>query len=239
MAAPVSLYTPLRIIKTALKDCGRLQIGSEPSSEVIADALERMSDLINAWQTQGLKLWLNRIQSIVPEAGIATYTLGPSGAIMSVKPTRVLEGWRVQASGVRTPLNLLAWNQYYNLGNLSTSGTPNSFFVDKQARNLAIHFWPVPDAVTALGTIELLLQEQAQAPTSLDETVAFPVEWYLALRWGLSDELATGQPAIIMERCANKAAAYRSALEDWDVEDASTLFQPNTLMSGAAPSRFR
>ena len=44
---------------------------------------------------------------------------------------------------------------------------------------------------------------------------------------GLADELATGQPQPIMQRCEAKANQYRQALEDWDVEDASTSFAPD------------
>ncbi len=239
MAAPASLYTPLRMIRQALKDCGRLQTGEEPKGEVLADALERINDLINFWQTQGLKLWLNSVQSITPVAGTALYTLGPAGSIVTVKPTRVIEGWRVTSTGQRTPLTSLSWNEYHRLGNLTTPGYTNSYFVDKQAANLMVRFWPVPDTAVATGTLELLLQTQATAPTELDETISFPVEWDLALRWALADELSSGQPAIIMERCAGKAASYRQALEDWDVEDTPTRFQPDSLASGLQPSRFR
>lgn len=236
MAAPASSHTPLRMIKQALKDCGRLQTGDEPTGEVIADALGRIGDLINFFQTQGIKLHLNRIQSVPPAASAL---LGPNGSIMAVKPTRILDGWRVAADGSRTPLNVLSWNQYYRMGNLSTTGVTNSYFTDKQATDLLVRFWPAPDAATLLGTFELLVQAQSTVPTELDETISFPVEWYLALRWALADELSSGQPALIMDRCASKAAMYRQALEDWDVEDAPTSFQRDPLSSGLQPSRFR
>lgn len=239
MAAPASLYTPMRMVKQALKDCGRLQTGDEPTGEVLADALGRITDLMNFWQTQGLKLFLNQLLSITPVSGTSLYTLGPGGSLITSKPTRVLEAWRVQSDGSRVPLNPLSWNQYYRLGNLTDGGVTNSYFVDKQTTNLLVRFWPVPDAVTSAGTFELLTQAQATTPTELDETISFPVEWYLALRWGLADELASGQPAVIMDRCAGKAAAYRQALEDWDVEDTSTIFQRDPIASGLQPSRFR
>ena len=71
----------------------------------------------------------------------------------------------------------------------------------------------------------------------LDADIAFPVEWFQALRWGLADELCSGQPQLIMERCERKAMMYRDLLEDWDVEDTSTRVTPD--MSGIAPSRFQ
>lgn len=235
MSLPTHFHTPGRLIRLALKDAGRLQTGADPSAEVLADAMGRLADLINTYQTQGLKLWLNSILEVPLVAGTAAYTLGPAGAIISTKPLRAPEGWYVSTAGNRRPLNPLALRDYYALGNLTTTGTINAYLVDKQQANLVVRFWPVPDATTAAGgAVELLLQQQATAPSSLDETIAFPVEWYLALRWGLADELATGQPAVIMDRCERKAREYRRLLEDWDVEDASVTFQP-----AMQPSRSR
>lgn len=238
MALPSFFHTPGRIIRLALKDAGRLQTGADPSAEVLSDALGRLADLINTYQTQGLKLWLNSILSVPLVASTASYTLGPSGAIITSKPLRAPEGWYVSTDGNRRPLNPLAIRDYYALGNLTTEGAINSYLVDKQQSNLVVRLWPVPDTATAAGgTVELLIQQQAVAPSNLDEAIAFPVEWYMALRWGLADELATGQPAVIMDRCERKAREYRRLLEDWDVEDASVLIQPSIQMGGSR-SRF-
>lgn len=239
MTAPANLNTADRLIRQALKDCGRLQTGATPSGEVYADALARMYDLINTWQTQGLKLWLNVLQDVTLTAGTATYVLGPAGSILALKPLRALEGWYVRPDGSRYPLNVMSWNDYYRLGNLTSQGAINSYFVDKQTANVVVHFWQVPDATSATGTCSLLLQRQAVSPTELDENVALPIEWYQALRWGLADEMASGQPQLIMERCERKANQFRSALEDWDVEDAPTKFQPDTQTAGPYASRFR
>jgi len=73
---------------------------------------------------------------------------------------------------------------------------------------------------------------------SVTETMNFPIEWRIALRWGLADELATGQPQAIMDRCQGRALAYRTMLEDWDVEDASTRFTADTRGYGFM-GRFR
>ena len=239
MTSPATMHTPLRMAAQALQDAGRLAIGDTPTSGVLSDALGRLGDLINALQTQGLKLWLNRLQSVPLVAGTATYTLGPAGTIISVKPTRVIAAWYSSACAARRPLTPLSWTDYYNLGNISAQGAVNSYFVDKKNRNLVVHFWQVPSTEVATGTVELLLQEQALAPTSLIEEISFPVEWYLALRWALADELSTGQPAVIMDRSARKAAFYLEALQNWDVEDVPVRWQPDVHMSGLRSSRFR
>lgn len=238
MPLPSSFYTPGRIIPLALKDAGMLQQGSTATPEILQDGLDRLADIIALWQTQGLKLWLNSLQSIPLVAGTATYTLGPAGAIVTTKPTRVLEGWYVLPTSNRYALSPLSWNEYHTLGNLASQGAVNSYFVDKQQSNLVVKLWMVPDAQAATGTVELLIQRQATGTSDLGETVAFPVEWYLALRWALADDYSSGQPQVIMDRCERKASYYRRLLEDWDVEDASTRMQPNALMAGVQ-SRFR
>ena len=233
MPMPSFFHTPDRLIRQALKDAGRLQLGSTPSGEVLSDSLNRLADIIYMLQTQGLKLWLNSIESFPTVAAQASYTFGPADDPASDKRMRVLEGWRLGDSDERTPLTPYSWNEYYNLGNLTTSGPPNSYFVDKQQLNLVVKLWPVPDDVY---TIELLVQRQTAVPSTLSEDIGFPTEWYMALRWSLADDLATGQPALIMERCERKAKEAVRALENWDVEDASTRMQPATA---GRPSRFR
>jgi hypothetical protein len=106
-------------------------------------------------------------------------------------------------------------------------GSVNSFFVDKQVATMNVYFWLTPDAVAATGTAHILLQQQQPNVVGLNDTMIFGPEWFIALAWGLAHEVATGQPQSVIDRCAQMSDGYRRALEDWDVEDASTLFQPD------------
>jgi hypothetical protein len=57
--------------------------------------------------------------------------------------------------------------------------------------------------------------------------MAFPSEWALTLEWGLAHQISTGQPESVIERCESNWQYFEMALEDWDVEDASTRFEPD------------
>lgn len=233
MTAPVSFNTPARIIKLALKDAGLLQDGDDPTPEQWADGMDRLGDLVNTWQTQGLKLWLNFEQVVPLVAGQVAYTLGPDGSLIDTKPMRVIAGYYVYTAGTSYPLNPLSWTDYQALPNQTQQGAINGYFVDKQLNNLVVKFWLVPNAsIAASGSCSLIIQKQVPHAISLTEEMAFPVEWYLALRWGLADDFATGQPTTIMDRCERKATQYRKMLEDWDVEDVSTTFQPDSSRGG-------
>jgi len=223
MTSP-SNNNPLSIIQDAYFDAGLIGVGQTVNGEQIVMGMRKLTDLINLWQTQGLKLWLNVDTSITLVAGTATYTLGPGGTVDMTKPLRVVEAYYADANGVRRPLTPLAWADYVRLSTVSQSGSVNSYFVNKQATQLSVLFWPAPDTTAATGTGHLVLQTQVTNFINLTETMNFPLEWRIALRWGLADELATGQPQTIMDRCQQRALAYRTMLEDWDVEDAPTRF---------------
>lgn len=227
MTSPTTLYTAQRVISLAYQDAGLIQDGDEPNSEQYAKALLRVTDLVNMWQTQGLKLWLNYDLSVTLTAGVGTYTMGSTGSIVMTKPLRAIQGYYLDANNIRRPLVVLSREEYTRLSTPTQTGQINSYFVDKQQNLLSVSFWLVPDATAATGTAHLIIQQQVTGPVALTSDMGFPIEWYMALRWGLADELATGQPQSIMARCEQKAMAYRQALEDWDVEDASTTFTPD------------
>jgi hypothetical protein len=177
-------------------------------------------------------LWLNVDTPVPLTAGTGVYTFAPGGSMDMTKPLRVVEAYYVDANGVRRPLTPLAWADYVRLSTVNQTGSINSYFVNKKQTELSVLLWPAPDATAALGTVHLVLQVQVTNFISLSETMNFPIEWRIALRWGLADELATGQPQAIMDRCQQRAATYWAMLEDWDVEDAPTRFTASTQKIG-------
>lgn len=216
------------IICDAMVDSGFLQEGDRPNSEQLAVNMRRLNDIINLWQTQGLKLFFQE-EIIVPlTIGQTLYTLGPSvgSAVVMPRPPRILSGYiSLQASNIRRPLVILSRDEWERLSQVvGNNGTINSFFVDKQAYQTNLNVWPPPDSGEVLNTATFLMQVQASNPVLLTDQTSFPQEWRIALRWGLADDISTGQPMSVITRCNQKAIEYRKALENWDVEDASTYF---------------
>lgn len=216
------------IIEDAYFEAGIIQEGDSPNSEQIATAMRKLTRLVNLWQTQGLKLWLNVDTPVPLTANIGTYTFSPTGDVVMAKPLRVVEAYYLDSNSIRRPLVVLSWDDYIRLSQINQSGAINSYFVNKKQSELSVFFWLIPDATAATGTAHLLLQTQVTNFINITEEINFPVEWGIALVWGLADEICTGQPQAIMDRCKERAAAHRSALEDWDVEDAPTSFAPDS-----------
>ena len=242
MAAP-NINTPKSIIDAAMRNAGKLPEGSVPNSEQYAMYMNDLQRLINLWQTQGLKLWLQTDQAVTLTAGKGgqgdPYKIYLGGDVNVVKPLRVQQGYFLDASDVRRPLYPLSWDEWLRLSQTTQQGAIAQYFVDKQATALHVYLWLVPDATAALGTVHLLMQQQVTNPINLIETMGFPAEWGIALVWGLADEICTGQPQAIMDRCQQRAAVYRAMLEDWDVEDTSVSFAPDTRQGGFVQGGFQ
>lgn len=226
--------TAYGIIEDAMRDAGKLAKGDQPDSEDLADGLRRLCDLINLWQTRGLKLFLWREFTVPLVAGVNSYSLNdPDPQVIPNKNSRVIQG-RVQTpNGETRPMMAISWDEWNRLPQ-SSEGTVTSYFTDKQATTLTLRVWNTPDAFEATNSMVLLVQVQAANPFNLLADVAFPQEWRIALRWGLSAELTTGQPQAVIDRCDKNANIYREALEAWDVEDGPTFFAPD--FRGAYPT---
>ena len=227
-----STYTQsYRIICQAMDNAGLLQEGDEPNSEQLAKYMNRLNDLVNSWQTQGIKLWTIQTVTVPLVAGQGTYTLGPAGDVVMTRPLRVIEAYYLNTlvtPNVKTQLYCLSWDEYFRLSQTTQQGQLNSYFVDKGQTNLTVKFWLVPDSTAATnGNVGLMVQNQITQVTQMNDTMNFPVEWMNALIWGLADEICTGQSQYISDRCAQKANMYRTALENWDREDAMTYFVPD------------
>jgi hypothetical protein len=225
--------TPVSIIQDAYYDAGLVQEGDSPGSEKIVIGMRKLTDLVNLWQTQGLKLWLNSDTAVPLVAGQGTYTFSPTGDVVMTRPLRVIDAYYESADGIRRPLIPMARTDYDRLSQVTQTGQLNSYFVEKLQTSLRVRFWPVPDATAATGEAHLILQTQVTNFATVIETMNFPIEWRIALRWGLADELATGQPQAIMDRCQQRAGTYRTMLEDWDLEDASVTFAPDIRTGGS------
>lgn len=225
-------------------NAGLLARGGSLGSEAYSDYFRKLNKLVNARQTQGLKLWLNQDITVPLTAGQAAYTFAPSGSVDMTKPLRVLEAyWLETSTNARRPLIPMSLSDYWTLGQAGTltanRGSISQYLVEKLQTNLKVTFWVCPDSSDATnGEVHLLMQVAVTNAISLTETMSFPLEWGIALEWGLADEICTGQPQEIVQRCAAKAAEYWRMLEDWDVEDAPTRFTPDAQFLSMNGSRF-
>jgi hypothetical protein len=229
MTVSATATTVSQVICQAYENAKLIAVGQFPNSEQYARGMLRLNQLVNFLQTQGLKLWTQQDVALPLVAGQFKYRLGPGSVtgISMTKPLRVPLAYFLHPDNLKIPLTQVSWQEIISLQQTQTSGQPTNYFVDKQQFNLDITLWATPDAYAATGTVQLVLQTQVTQAVSLTDQMAFPLEWFSCLSWGLADDLASGQPEPIRLNCERKYANYRAALEGWDVEDAQTYFTPD------------
>jgi hypothetical protein len=221
----------------AYADAGMVPLGQSLSALQQSDGLDRLNDLINLWQTQGLKLFLETETQVPLTAGQQMYSFMPSGSISMARPLQVKEAAYWDQYGNVRPLVPMARADWTIISNRTTQGSVSQYFAEKLYDRLNLYLWNVPDSTAAQGYVTAVLRNQATNPATVGLATNFPPEWFIALRWGLADDLATNQPEAVQRRCATKAATFMSALENWDVEDAPTQFVPDDRGLGASSFR--
>ena len=240
MTFPALFPTAERVIVLAYEDAKLTSEGQSPNSEQMARGMSRLNDIINYMQIKGLRLWTMVDQSVTLVADQQAYTFMPAGSVSMAKPMRILQGYVEIANTdvTKRPIYPLSWDEWMRLSQTGQTGAISQFFVNKLFDRLTVSFWLIPDATEAANTAHLLIQQQITNFTGLTETLMFPQEWFIALRWALAYDLANGQPDSVIAICKGNMDMYMTALDNWDVEDPPTQFNPDPRM-GFATQGFR
>lgn len=227
------------IITKAYQDAQKLARYGSLSADQQSDGIDRLNDLINLWQTQGLKLFLETETLVTLVAGQQMYSCMSGGNVNIARPLEVKFASYWDSNNAARPLFLISREEWTRLSNRVGQGSVNQLFIEKLYDRLNIYVWNVPDTTAATGKLHVVFRNQATNPILWTDSVLFPPEWAIALRWGLADELTGGMPESVQQRCQTRAQAYREALEGWDVENVETYFQPDTRQLNLSASKFR
>ena len=137
------------------------------------------------------------------------------------------------------PMSILSEQEYNILGSKYNTGTVNSVFYKPYVTNGTVKVFLTPNSSTATTyELHMTVQRPIEDITTANQTFDFPSEWYQSLRWGLASELGAdyGLPTDRLGGLIQRAESYKQRLMAWDVEYASTFFQPDIR---AQVQRFR
>jgi hypothetical protein len=232
------------LIKSSMRAIRVIQEGQTPSSQQYTDATEVLNILIKNMQSRGLALWTYQLIAIPCSVNKYTYTLGPTGADITVqRPLRLMDGAYIRYLPVGsttpfdTPLRVISRLEYLQFGSKTTQGTPNSIYYDSQFNTatatsastgygtLYVYVNPIDAQHTIYGNFQRQLFDMTNSTDEFD----FPSEAFLALRWGLAAELCDEYevPEDRIRRVESKAKYYADQLEDWSVETAPMMWTPD------------
>lgn len=111
--------------------------------------------------------------------------------VSASRPMKILECNRKGTAGDEITMNILTRNEYENLPNKLSAGTPISFHYDPTITNGTFYIWLAPDATAVADwTIELVYQSTIQDVDSATDLIDIPSESLEALVIGLAYRLS-------------------------------------------------
>lgn len=181
------MATVATIIKRSLRLLGQLGAGAEPTADEYADALEVLNELVDAWKNDKVLTYARREETLTLSNGVASYTIGPSGDLDTVRPDDIEAAW-IEDGGITHPvypLNDLEfagitvkamagdWPQYVNYKPSMPTGTLTTYPVSNATR-----------------TMKLLTRVPLEEFTATTDTVSLPPGFRKALAANLAIAIA-------------------------------------------------
>lgn len=142
------------------------------------------------------------------------------------RPLRITE--MVRRSGKNDiTLNRISRDEYFALGDKTTSGTPNQYYYDPQLDSGVLYLYQPPSDVDS--TIEFIYHRPFEDFDTATDTPDFPQEWYHAVRFGLAVTIAPeyGVPLKVRADLKMDAMYYKREALNFDREDSHIYIQPD------------
>lgn len=225
-----AVYTVNRngIISAALRTLGVIGASDQPTAADYDNCSQALNIYIKQLQTKGLPLWKLDTVLVPMVIGQKIYTIGPSltSDVITDKPLRVVMAFIRNPQGNDTVLQVIARQQYMQLGVKTSQGVPNQCYYDPKLTDGELYVYNVPNATGY--TIHLQVQMPIGDVSNPTTTPEFPSEWFNCLKFGLADNLSLeyGASAQVRAELAQRAAKLEEEMTDWSQEEASTAFSP-------------
>lgn len=218
-----------QVITGAMQLTGELAKLETPDAQSIIDYTIFLQAMLKFWDVNGYKTWLYQTVQFNCVANKSSYTIGSGGDVGTIdRPTRIPQAFTMDSSGNKNPLIKYSKQQFENLTPNNQPGPANAYFYDLQLLLGVFKPWPVPTDTSRTYNI-VLARPIADIAASGTATFDIPQEGFLALIWGLAEQIGpiNGCEEKALTRIERKAPIYLDAFMDFSEEDDSVLFQPN------------
>lgn len=164
----------------ALRKLGVVGQTETPTAQEMKDARRALGRLLKSWQNHGYLQFATTKQTVTLTTA-ASYTMSPVRPLM-------IHHVNFKRSGIETPMEQLTRQEYDSLPQKAATGTPTTWYYDKQRESALLYIWPVLSSASG-ETLEITYQREL-ADTDLDDPLDLPSEWYEAAVYGLAARLA-------------------------------------------------
>lgn len=229
--SPSRTVTALDMIKRAYRLIGVYSIGETPSSDETQDGLTALNAMLDSWANEKLMVYAPSLDSISLTPNQASYTIGPTGTVVSPRPQAIDESSYILYNGVSYPLGIITLAQY-NAITLKTLTTyiPQVLWFYPDFPNAQITIYPVPIIDM---TLKLWSWKRLAGFTSATDTLTLPPGYENAIVYNLAIELAPENEVQVPAVVASRATTTKKLLKRNNFEPVILGFDSSLLPSGS------
>ena len=144
------------------------------------------------------------------------------------RPLRILDMRSVDLNNQNTTIGMemLGYDQYFNIPVKSTDGRPINFYYDKMLDAGVLYVFPRPDEVDVV--LEFTYHESIEDVDSSTDSMDFPQEWTLPLIYGLATELCVAFGKFTeLQTIKPLADSYKQIVREFDNDEEPFYLLPN------------
>lgn len=171
------------LISRALRRAGILETGQTALANDSLEALDTLNEILDQWSLEDLMIFYSTIESFALVAGTNTYSIGATGAFVTVRPIEILTAYVRDANGIDyPPLNIIDYQNYQSITQKDppNSTQPTILSYQPSFPNGQIYLWQTPSAG---WTLRLYTSKQFVRITDLTTEIdnSFPVGFIKAI----------------------------------------------------------
>lgn len=186
------MATVLELITEALVTVKAVAVAEPVDANMSSDALNKFNEVLESLSIQNLAVYSTLQTSFPLVAGTASYTIGPTGAVVAQRPP-FLDTAYVRYQGTDFPVEVHTEEEYALLALKSQPGIPQWLIYDPAYPNGVIVLWPVPDQA---ATLTIYQNTAFTAASTIYDTFDMPPGYRRMIRLMLAWELASDYPGL-------------------------------------------
>jgi hypothetical protein len=203
------MTTALTLITDAMAQANLAEQGQELSADEGALGLRYLNRLMGKWSQMRL-LFPVPAEYSVPLTGAQSYTIGPTGDVVGLRPIKLLHVHAVDVAGTAYAVHLRTQDQWDAIAIKSaTGGPPDQVYYEANNTNGRLWVYPVATGYTLKISALALLTSFASLSTDL----ALPEGYEAAIVPTLADELCSSYgvqtPGDVLRRAAGAVRALK------------------------------
>lgn len=189
-----------------------------------------VGDYIGIELTAGTRQWttiatIPGSTSVTISTGlISAAALGNTVVTYTTKINRPLKITRANTYNLNTAsesiINMISYDEYFDLPIKTTAGKPNNFYYDKLLDNGVIYVFPTPSDVKEI--VKFTYYDSIMDMTSTTDNFDFPQEWNHTILYNLTVELCYAyQKFVELDKYEVKANQLKQKAKQWDGDEES------------------